>query len=74
MPTYFQLGRNTVDAGEKIFTHDRSVNKGLVNITEAGGGPKRFNIPIQANILAKSDSRERLNLAPHMHHETEMTP
>ena len=32
------------------------------------------NIPIGANILAKSDSRERLNLAPHMHHETEMTP
>ena len=57
LPTYFQIGRNSLDAAESLYTSDPA-NKGLLIIPRG----KRQNIPIGANILAKSDSAERLNL------------
>ena len=57
LPTYFQLGKNSVAASEAIYTVDPS-NKGLIVVPRG----KRQNIAVQANILAKCDSGERLNL------------
>ena len=57
MPTYFQIGRNSIEASESLYVPDPR-NKGLVGMSLG----KRQNIPIAANILSKSDSAERLNL------------
>ena len=59
MPTYFQLGRNSIEHHDSVYTHDPS-NTGLLGFPRG----KRQNIPVLANILARSDSSERLNL-PH---------
>ena len=60
LPTYFQLGRNSLEASESIFVPSEK-NKGLDGSVPRG---KRTNIPIAANILTKQDSGERLNLKP----------
>ena len=70
MPTYFQLGRNTIQAGNEVFKPTFNKNKGLKGFFE---GSKKLDIPIRANILDKSDSRDRLNLAPDLYQET-ITP
>ena len=57
LPTYFQLGRNSVEAHSALFVQDPK-NKGLAGLNRG----KRQNIPVQANILSKADSAERLNL------------
>ena len=57
LPTYFQLGRNSIEALSAVFVQDPK-NKGLRGFQ----GGRRQNIPVQANILSKADSGERLNL------------
>ena len=57
LPTYFQFGRNSVAASESLYTADPK-NKGLIIIPPG----KKQNIPVEANVLSKSDSAERLNL------------
>ena len=57
LPTYFQLGRNSIKNGESIFIRDPS-NQGLVDNFRG----KKQDIPIAANLLSKSDSAERLNM------------
>ena len=69
MPTYFQLGRNSVGENDKIFKPNLQVNKGLRGHKGITDSEKRFAIPVTAKILASSDSRQRLNLAPSMEHE-----
>ena len=59
MPTYFQLGRNSIENAERAYIQDPQ-NKGLIGLPRG----KRQNIPVPANVLSKSDSSERLNLAP----------
>ena len=59
MPTYFQIGKNTLERAEQLYIAD-PMNKGLVDNSRPG---KKMSIPVNANILSKSDSSERLNLA-----------
>ena len=57
MPTYFQIGRNSIEVGDSIYTHNPS-NRGLSNFQPG----KRYNIPVHASLLSKADSAKRLNL------------
>ena len=59
LPTYFQLGKNSVEYGEQRYIADPN-NKGLVGNPKPG---KRMGIPVQANILSKGDSGDRVNLS-----------
>ena len=58
LPTYFQIGRNSIQNGESVFVSDPS-NQGLLGNYRG----KKQDIPIAANVLSKSDSAERLNLS-----------
>ena len=56
LPTYFQIGRNSLAAGERHYKWEKT-NKGLSGLPN-GKKP----VPIASSILARSDSSERLNL------------
>ena len=56
LPTYFQIGRNSVEAGERLYKQESS-NKGLYGVPN-GKKP----VPIASSVLARSDSSDRLNL------------
>ena len=57
LPTYFQIGRNSIENHDSLYINDPS-NQGLVGNFRG----KKQDIPIAANLLSKSDSAERLNL------------
>lgn len=57
LPTYFQIGRNSLEHGERVYVHDPN-NRGLSNFSRG----KKYNIPVQAAILTKGDSYSNLNL------------
>lgn len=61
LPTYFQLGRNSIEVGDRPFVGSNEQNRGLVGSVTRG---KRQHIPVAANILTRQDSAERLNLKP----------
>lgn len=61
LPTYFQLGRNSIEAGDRVFVASNEHNSGLHGSVPKG---RRTNIPVQANILTRQNSAERLNLKP----------
>ena len=56
LPTYLQIGRNSVEAGERLYKQESS-NKGLYGVPN-GKKP----VPIGSSVLARSDSSDRLNL------------
>ena len=61
LPTYFQLGRNSIENAEKVFIPNPQTNKGLIGSNKPG---KKMSIPVPAYVLSKADSGERLNLHP----------
>ena len=57
MPTYFQIGRNSVEHGNAIYTHNLA-NRGLTNFQPG----KRQNIPVPASVLNRGESSVNLGL------------
>ena len=56
LPTYMQIGQNSVERGEQLYVQPKE--RGVVGAT----GGKMTHIPIQSNIDSKSDTKQRLNL------------
>lgn len=56
LPTYFQIGRNSIEAAERHYKQERT-NRGLTGLPNG-----KRSVAIASSVLARSDSSDRLNL------------